>query len=92
MSPEILISPACQDFLAICLIDCGRGIVVTRLAGDWWQENLSCILTCHEPVTRVTRRHDTSHMQLRSDRMCDENEHHHGATLREQLTPITSYL
>lgn len=80
------------DFLAICLIDCGRGIVVTRLAGDWWQENLSCILTCHEPVTRVTRRHDTSHMQLRSDRMCDENEHHHGATLREQLTPITSYL
>ena len=91
-SPEILISPPCQDFLAICLIDCGRGIVVTRLAGDWWQENLSCILTCHEPVTRVTRRHDTSHMQLRSDRMCDENEHHHGATLREQLTPITSYL
>lgn len=64
-------------FLVICLIDWGRVIVVTR--PGWWLltgGKKTCHVSSHVTIlSRVSRRvtlsHDTSHMQLRSDRMCE---------------------
>ena len=70
-SPEILISPPrprrLSSRLSCHLFDwLGSGYCCDQAwlaTADWWQENLSCILTCHDPVTRVTQSHALSRHQ-----------------------------